>query len=104
MGKLPYMRTPCNDCPLTKECINGWLGEKRAKEIANAGSFVCHKTTGSQEDRRQCAGHMIAKGMDNDFFRLAKQFDKELDLNGQDRVFDSMQDFINHHKFENNGS
>lgn len=32
--KLYMKKTPCKDCPFRKDSLVGWLGEKRAKQIA----------------------------------------------------------------------
>lgn len=91
--KLPYIKSPCKDCPFRKDSVQGWLGEKRMTEILESQSFVCHKKTSSQ-----CAGHMIIKKDDNGFVSLAKRCGIDLELKGQELVFDTEQDCINHHK------
>ena len=97
--KKLYMQRPCNNCPFTRSCTPNWLGESRAKEILNHSSFVCHKTTDNKNVKpRQCAGHMIIKKRGNEFYALAKIMNLELFLSGESDIFDSHQDFINHHK------
>ena len=90
--KLPHMKAPCRDCPMTKQCPPGWLGSKRMSEILQQGSFVCHKRTDLQ-----CAGHMLLQGQDNDFVALARRLDMLLDLRDRARVFDTAAECIAHH-------
>ncbi len=99
MKKLPCMTSPCKDCPCRKDTLRGWLGKKRAIEIVDSDSFVCHKTT--QDDilkRKQCAGHMLLMQRENSFYALAKALDIPLGLTGEELIFASKQDFIDHHK------
>lgn len=101
MSKLPYVKKPCKNCPFKKDTMRGWLGKERMTEILGDDSFVCHKTTqGEMKDRRQCAGHMIMKGEDNMFVALAQRIGQPVQLGGQDQVFDSKQDCIDHHSGE----
>ena len=44
MDNLPYMKSPCADCPFRKDSLKGWLGADRMEEILGQESFVCHKT------------------------------------------------------------
>lgn len=93
-----YMKSPCAQCPFRKETLKGWLGKERMKEITQSESFVCHKTSqGAMSDRKQCAGHMILMGESNEFVRVAKAFQFDLQLQNQGLVFDSPEDCINHH-------
>ncbi len=46
----------------------------------------------------QCAGHMLINGNDNAFVRVAAMLDIALDLSGQEQVFASKRDCIEHHK------
>lgn len=99
MTKLPYVPRPCNNCPFRRDTLAGWLGSERMLGILESGSFVCHKTTqGNPEDRRQCAGHMIMKGKENDFVRLAGRLKMPLNLSGHELVFESETDCIKHHE------
>tara|TARA_Y100001972_G_scaffold121122_1_gene164631 strand:- start:1075 stop:1269 length:195 start_codon:yes stop_codon:yes gene_type:complete len=61
-------------------------------EILDASSFVCHKN-----NELQCAGHMLIKGQENDFVRLADSLKLPTGLNGHDQVFDSPAECIAHH-------
>ena len=90
--KIPCVKKPCKDCPFRKDTLKGWLGRDRAEEIAHAQTFVCHKNTSLQ-----CAGHMILRGYDNGFVRIAAIYKEDLKLKGQELVFDDVQDFIDHH-------
>ncbi|OFA09045.1 DUF6283 family protein [Duganella phyllosphaerae] len=91
--KLPHIPSPCRDCPFRKDTLQGWLGEDRAAEILEADSFVCHKKTDMQ-----CAGHMLEKGEQNAFVRLAARLRIELNLTGAEQVFSSKNACIEHHK------
>lgn len=93
MKKLPYVKTPCKDCPYRKDSLKGWLGEKRATEFIQAGSFLCHKNT-----KLQCAGHMILRNDNNSFVKMAKIFGEKLDISGHEFVFSNEADFIKHHQ------
>ena len=102
--KLPNVKSPCKDCPFRKDTKKGWLGEMRITEILNQDSFVCHKTVDylksipKEKERLQCAGHMILKGNDNAFVRLAQGMGLDLELKGHELVFDNDKECINHHK------
>lgn len=62
------------------------------EEILEADTFVCHKN-----NDLQCAGHMLIKGGDNAFVRLAGRLGIELPLRGRSLVFDTEEDAIEHH-------
>jgi len=48
---------------------------ERAEEIANAESFICHKTAyGEESKKRQCAGHMIMTKGQNLYWRFLNAF------------------------------
>jgi len=89
---LPRGKTPCKNCPFKKDTLKGWLG-KRINEILDAESFVCHKNTDLQ-----CAGHLIIKKDENIYFKTAQEMNIDLKLKNHDSVFESKEDFINHHK------
>lgn len=100
--KLPNVKKPCANCPFRKDCRKGWLGKNRSEGIAEQESFVCHKTVDyseedNQEQRKQCAGFMLMKKEESVFYRTAKIFGMYLGLKGEELVFESKQDFINHH-------
>jgi hypothetical protein len=89
--KVPYVKKPCKECPFRKNTAFA-LGKKRACEILDSKSFVCHKNT-----KLQCAGHMLIKEERNRFVSLAKTFGIDLTLNGKELVFEDEQKCINHH-------
>lgn len=93
MLKLPHISRPCRDCPFRKDTLQGWLGVERMSEILASDSFVCHK-----KPDKQCAGHMLIKGNDNAFVRLATGLGIKLDLTGRELVFDTERDCIEHHR------
>lgn len=95
MSKLPHMKKPCANCPFRKDTLKGWLGRDRMKDILSADSFVCHKKTDMQ-----CAGHMLVKGEENAFVRLARQLRIPLDMKGLDQVFKNENACIEHHASE----
>lgn len=71
-------------------------------EILAATTFVCHKTAyGRDEDKRQCAGHMLIRGVKNDFVALAARMGIHTGLIGGGLVFETEQDCIAHHDFDN---
>ncbi len=90
--RLPNVKQPCKDCPFKKTSLKGWLGAERMEEILNSSSFVCHKNTDLQ-----CAGHMLIKGNENDFVRLAGRLGLDTGLNGRDQVFETKEACIEHH-------
>jgi len=94
--KLPNVKKPCKDCPFRKDIQQGWLGESRMAEILQSNTFTCHKT--EDPNRLQSAGHMIIKGDKNQFVGLAKLMNIDLGLSGQEIIFETEQDCINHHK------
>lgn len=91
--KLPHCTKPCAQCPFRTDIPEGWLGAERMEEILGQPSFTCHKT----DKTLQCAGHMIIKCEENEFVRLANQLRIPLNLSGQDLVFKSEQEAIEHH-------
>lgn len=86
-----YMKSPCGQCPFRKDCLKGWLGAERAEEIANETSFVCHK-----DHSRQCSGSMQLNPM-NTFAQIGERMGL-VELKGREKIFDTKQDMINHHK------
>lgn len=109
---------PCKLCPFRKDCPEGWLGEARAKQISAScpggdQAFPCHETTGAGTGRMvrkkaqsQCAGALIlTRKQRGDFianlsFRLAVMagwFDPQQEMRGEEKIFDSVEDFIKHH-------
>lgn len=108
------LKKPCKHCPFRTDCRKGWLGESRADEIADSlerqQSFPCHETTEFYEDgeavqtpeEEHCAGAMIllqSLGIPNQMMRIAHRLGifnpDELDM--QSPVFETMEDFIDHH-------
>lgn len=100
MKERLYNKTPCSNCPFRKDTLKSWLGEERVKEIIESDSFVCHKTL--DYTFKQCAGHMILN-KHNIYHRISKLFNYDLELTGQEKVFSTIEEFINHHKRNNNG-
>lgn len=99
---------PCKNCPFKKTTLKGWLGRERAEEIAQAESFVCHKTLrpdleeeGKTDHRKQCAGFMILKKEEAQAVLFARVLGIDLKLTGAEEIFDSKEDFINHHDHKN---
>jgi hypothetical protein len=92
MTSLPNVKRPCSNCPFKKDAVKGWLGQQRMTEILSNGGFVCHKKTD-----KQCAGHMLIKGNENDFVNLAKRMGIELSLSGKELVFETQKECIEHH-------
>lgn len=95
MTSLPNCKKPCKDCPFRLDCTPGWLGADRMTEILNSKSFTCHKTNKTL----QCAGHMIIKGKQNDFVKLAKRLNIPLELTGHKLIFKTETELIKHHTF-----
>lgn len=96
--ELPNMKRPCANCPFRKVSPKGWLGQERMTGILEEDSFTCHKTLGGgQGKRRQCAGHMLLSGRDNQFVRLAIAMGLDTGLSGRELVFDTKQECIEHH-------
>lgn len=65
------MKKPCANCPFRSD-VKPFLHPARAVEIANADSFVCHKTLGPADDEgdgtivsssQECAGWQMLNGM-----------------------------------------
>ncbi len=93
---LPNAKKPCDGkikCPFRTDCLSGWIGEERIKEIIDGESFVCHKN-----HNLQCAGHLILKKEKNVFYQMAKRMGVNLNLKGFGLVFKTEQECINHHK------
>lgn len=80
-------------CPFRTDCLKGWLGAERAKEISDADKFVCHKN-----NKRQCSGSMQMNKEGNLFVRIAKFKNIPLELSGKEKLFDSKEEMIEHHR------
>lgn len=89
---LPNMKKPCGNCPFRKDSKQGWLGSKRMRDILGSSSFVCHK-----DHTRQCAGHMLVRGLGNQYVRAARIMGIPLELKGDDLVFETEEQCIEHH-------
>lgn len=89
---LPNCSAPCKDCPFLKTTLKGWLGKERMQEITEATTFVCHKN-----HELQCAGHMLLLGNGNSFVNLAQWLNLPLKLKGREKVFNTIQECIEHH-------
>lgn len=88
---LPYMKTPCANCPFKKDTRKGWLGKERMTSILETNSFVCHK-----HNDMQCAGHMTL-ATNNIFVKTANQYKITLDIKNTDLIFKSKELCIEHH-------
>lgn len=100
MKDLPNQKRPCANCPFRKDSLKGWLGSERMEEILNQGVFACHKTLNrGDRNRKQCAGHMLIKGKENEFVELAHRLGmvKEMGLSGEELIFDTERELIDHH-------
>ena len=96
--RLPNVKKPCANCPFKTDALKGWLGKERMTEILAADSFVCHKTIDGKRERLQCAGHILIKGDENQFVRMAKQLKIPLKLSGREEVFATKEECIKHHE------
>ena len=94
MTSLPNMKKPCKDCPFRKDSLKGWLGADRMEDILNHDTFTCHKTNKT----RQCAGHMLMLGTDNEFVATAKRLGIPLVLSGSEVLFETKEECIKHHE------
>lgn len=65
---IPYMKSPCGNCPFRKDSKGIKLNKERAEEIYiqnQTDGFVCHKTVdyskinNDNKNRQQCAGALI---------------------------------------------
>lgn len=92
--RLPNQKRPCKDCPFRKDCQRGWLRKARVKAILSERLFVCHK-----KKSLQCAGHMLMKKNDNDFYQVAARLGWLL-LSGEELIFESEEECIKHHANE----
>ena len=90
--KLPNCKRPCKDCPFRKDSLRAWLGKKRITEILNCDSFTCHKN-----NSLQCAGFMLIKNEESMFVSLAKKLKLNLILSGNELIFKTKKECINHH-------
>jgi hypothetical protein len=95
-GNIPCTKKPCKGCPFRKDSLKGWLGRDRAKEVSEASSFVCHNNTGLQ-----CAGNMLLNKEANTFYRIMKFKKLENILKGEDLIFKTHEEMINHHDLKN---
>jgi hypothetical protein len=105
---------PCGDmCPFRTDCLEGWLGEDRATEIADSlvrSEFPCHKTTEFDEDgdsinskkEKHCAGALIMlekMEQPSQMMRICERLGmydaSKLDMSQP--IFNSTEEFIEHH-------
>jgi len=94
--RLPFVKTPCRDCPFKKDSLKGWLGKERISDILNSDSFVCHKNT-----KLQCAGHMIINSNNNIFVRMSGNIGIPLELKNKKAIFPTKDKCIKHHTKNN---
>jgi hypothetical protein len=92
--KATHCKAPCANCPFRKDSLGGWL-DNSIDLILEQDSFVCHK---HRKNKKQCAGHMLLKGKDNAYVRLASCLEVDLQLQGRDLIFDTEKQCIEHHK------
>lgn len=86
--RFPHQIKPCNNCPFRKDCLSGWLGEKRIKALLTSTSFNCHTTSGRpKKNSLRCAGHMLLLKEKNLYFLQAKVMNIDLGLQGKELVF-----------------
>lgn len=110
------LKKPCAKCPFRTDCPKGWLGKRRAQQIASSiveqqGTFACHETTEHDDDtgehvrtegEQHCAGALIMLeriGRPNQMMRLCERlgmYDRtKLDMDAP--VFDTPTQFVKHH-------
>lgn len=107
-------KTCSNMCPFRTDCLEGWLGEERALEIADSlvrSAFPCHKTTQFDDEdgehvphvkEQHCAGALIVMekmGQPSQMVRIAERL-RMYDRNRLDMfqpVFDDLDEFVAHH-------
>src|SRR5690348_16533888 len=106
------MTQPCLNCPFRTDCPPGWLGEKRAAEIAEAlendACFSCHASNEIGEDGeavkegQHCAGAMILLQkleQPNQLMRIAERMGlydyKKLNMDAP--IFEDFDEFIEYH-------
>lgn len=110
---MQVLKKPCKGCPFRKDCTDGWLGEERINEIIvdtvlGDKYFPCHKTTDLPErDQSLCAGKLLleskVKPYGNKSTRMAIAF-KFMPggyeyLSGAELVFDTIEETIQHHNY-----
>ena len=109
---------PCSACPFRKDCLPGWLGEEKATGLVSDvilgdNSFACHQTVNyewqggeyrNKGNEQFCAGAATLESKVNKagnlalrFGRLAMGFRYE-QLKNTELVFDTVEDFVKHHK------
>lgn len=117
---------PCKGCPFRKDCPPRWLTKERAEELVSQVilgdiSFSCHKTVNYEKwseaeeqsgepleyspdgSEQFCAGALIMEKKCNQggnlIVRLARIFFgfKYENLKDENLVFDTTEEFINHH-------
>lgn len=108
------LKTPCKNCPFRTDCPQGWLGTRRAAQIANALEsdqfFPCHETTDSDDEgsacvvqkTQACAGATVLLeklNLPNQMMRICEglgDYDpKKMDMEAP--VFGDFDEFIEHH-------
>lgn len=87
-----YCKHPCKNCPFRKDTLKNWLPNRIESDL-NSDSFVCHK-----KPSKQCAGHMLLMKNENIFFTLAELQKIDLELKGEELIFETKIDCIKHHK------
>lgn len=110
----PVTSRPCTHCPFRRDAP-GFLHGDRAEEIADSllvsgQSFTCHETNDydwkSGEavvtiDSKHCAGAalvLLAEGRPNQLMQVAERLGYWQEPEGQELVFDSLVEFVRHHR------
>lgn len=91
-----YCLKPCADCPFLNVQDNNFsFPLERAKEIADADSFICHKTSNNPlKKRKQCAGHILMTKGQNLTYRIIKMTNGKMPTST--RPIFSKKEFIKH--------
>lgn len=92
------LKRPCDQCPFLKQG-GARVRPARAREIAAADTFVCHKTIDlPTDDRQHCAGHLIhheKRGHATQMMWIAERL-KMYDADALDRSMDDQ--IVDHYR------
>lgn len=101
---------PCSQCPFANKCRKGWLGRKRAQDIANGvlhedKTFTCHKTLDRKKaDQSHCYGALVLVeklGKPNNMLRIAGRLQLYKPLGPHkwhNDVFETEKAMVDHHE------
>lgn len=91
----PYKKKPCKNCPLRKGSQK--VGKEEISYILQTQNYYCQATP-KKSDKMACAGHLILKKQENQFYRFSHKIGIRLELQETESVFNTTYDASKYHE------